>query len=138
LLSVDQVLATVGSLSKKGLDRDGLLLVDDTAAFACDAPIGTASKAWSVILRHLHKHEITTVVSTQARPNLSVSTAVEAQSSLGMKYSMSAIYEMQEIARSAEGVVIEVLVRKSKREMAGGVKGRLWVRPGHEVPVRTT
>ena len=136
--SVEEVLATVGSLIKKGLGTDGLLLVDDTSAFSCDGAIGSASRMWSVILRRLHEQEITTVVGTPSRQPSATSTAVEAQSSLGFKFSMSAIYEMQEIARSTEGVVIEVHVRKSKREQAGGIKGRLWIRPGHEVPVRTT
>lgn len=140
--SMEQMLKAVGHLLEKLLTENDLIVVDDTSVFALEkgTPAGN-SQAWGLFLRHTRAHNITVVLGTQTRRvNFDQGSAKSPgpDSPRVMAYSADLKYELEEIARSEEGVVVEVITRKSKFEIPGNVKGRLWVRPEHAVPVRST
>jgi hypothetical protein len=137
--AMDTMLKALGILLKKLLTEDDLVMVDDTAQFALfeDGIPGGTAQAWGAFLRFTRQHKITVVLGTQTR-RFPSEPFTRTDNPTVMSYSTDIRYELQEIARSTEGVIVEVITRKSRREIADTVKGRLWVRPTHATPVRST
>lgn len=135
--SLDKLVELMHRFKKSGLSNTDLLLIDDTSAFRLEeGSPGAATHIWIRVLQFLREQGVTTVIGTVA--HRTSGQTMNTPTGRGMALVVDARYEMEELARGDDHFILQVWTRKSKTEMAGGIKGRLWVRPKHEVRVRAT
>jgi len=136
--SLDKFTGTVAQLIKaNSLGEGDLVLVDDTSAFMRKSFDGGKEMQTRMrLLQYFRDWKITTVFGTVTRRTATVPR--EAQSGKSVAFIVDARYELEEIARGDDHVVLEVWTRKSRTEIPGGVKGRLWLRHDQPQKVRTT
>lgn len=115
-----------------------LVTVDDLPGFGLKdtSLVGGKAQVWTRILNTLTATKCTVVLTGVPRAVMSTKHL-----SLGprvLDFRSDAIIDLDEIARNADGVIVEATATKHKRLAPGRSFGRLWIRPEHETPVCLT
>jgi len=112
--------------------QDGIVVIDDAGSYPHDDPVlGPEAKRWATFVRRLTSWQVPVLLGARTRflgPRATTGMGVAA------KFSATLILELEPLARTEGGVVVETRILKSRRQQAGAMT-RLWLRPGAERPL---
>lgn len=131
--SLEDLIKMVRALVDQSVGKSSLIIIDGFTYLTSKSDgLGASAKMWGQIVRTLCAMESTVVLTGTSSQNL-----IGSQMPKIIAFYASTILELDEIARHSEGVIVEVIAKKDRRRPPG-TRGRLWIRPEHETPVRTT
>lgn len=131
--TIEELAKLVETLRGEGPPSNTLVVVDDFNQLSSPdlERINPPTKPWCLILQRLREMRCTIVLTASHRYEM------RDRVTLPMFRYADTVLELDEIARHDGGVIVEVIATKDRRRPQGP-KGRLWVRPRHQTPVRTT
>lgn len=136
--TLETLLENLRRLRAQGVGAHGLILIDDVPEWRSSntARLAASARMWDKILTEFKLMECTAILAGKPKHQ----TAMKQHGSFGPKaldFQADKILDLEEIARNETGVIVEAIASKNRRDIAGPV-GRLWIRPTHDPPVRTT
>jgi len=140
ITDTEDLMKMVRTLVDERVGRSSLIIIDglDLLSSKVRDELGAAARMCHKTLQVLRGMQSTVVLTGLVRhmaPVKRMGSGTNMPESV--THSASTILELESIARNTEGVIVEVIAKKDRRRPQGS-RGRLWVRPQHQTPVRTT